>query len=119
ERHIRPYRNGRDLTGRPRGAMIIDLHGLESDEVRNRFPAVYQRLLELVKPEREENKRARVREKWWLYAEPRVVMRRSLEGLDRYIVTGQVAKHRAFQWLDPSILPDDKLIAIASGDALH
>jgi len=46
-------------------------------------------------------------------------MRRALNGLPRYIVTGQVAKHRLFQWLDASILPDDKLISVASADALH
>lgn len=119
EKHIRPYRNGRDLTGTPRGVMVIDLLGLQADEVRQRFPAVYQWLLERVKPERDENNRRRVREMWWLFAEARVVMRRSLEGLPRYIVTGQVAKHRVFQWLDASILPDDKLIAVASADALH
>jgi hypothetical protein len=38
ENHIRLYRNGRDLTGTPRGAMVIDLFGLEVDEVRKRFP---------------------------------------------------------------------------------
>ena len=30
DRHIREYRNGRDLTGRPRNALIIDLYGLQS-----------------------------------------------------------------------------------------
>jgi hypothetical protein len=119
DQHIRPYRNGRDLTGTPRGVLVIDLFGLQADDVRQGFPAVYQWLLERVKPERDENPRRRVRELWWLFAEARVVMRRSLLGLPRYIVTGQVAKHRVFQWLDASILPDDKLIAVASADALH
>jgi len=32
ERHIRPYRNGRDLTARSRGAMVIDLFGLTAEE---------------------------------------------------------------------------------------
>ena len=44
-------------------------------------------------------------------------MRASIRGLSRYIVTGQVAKHRVFQFLDASILPDDKLIAIALDDS--
>ena len=119
EAHLRPYRNGRDLTGAPRNALVIDMFGLTADEVRRRYPAVYQWLLERVKPERDENARKRVRELWWIFAEARVVMRRSLVGLARYIATGQVAKHRVFQWLDASIMPDDKLIAIASEDALH
>jgi hypothetical protein len=47
ENHIRTYRNGRDLTARPRGVMVIDLDGLSIDEVRERFPGVYQHLLSL------------------------------------------------------------------------
>jgi hypothetical protein len=119
DKHIRPYRNGRDLTGTPRGVMVIDLFGLQSEEVRQRFPAVYQWLLERVKPERDQNPRPRRRELWWRFAEDQPRMRESLDGLPRYIVTGQVAKHRLFQWLDASILPDDKLISVASADALH
>jgi hypothetical protein len=43
EKHIRPYSNGRDLTARPRGVLVIDLFGLSADQVRQRFPEVYQR----------------------------------------------------------------------------
>ena len=117
ERHIRAYRNGKDLTTRPRGLMVIDFFGLTSEQVRGEYPAAYQWLLERVKPERDQNPRKRVRDLWWLFAEARVVMRRTLLGLPRYIATGQVSKHRIFQFLDSSILPDDKLIAIASDDA--
>jgi hypothetical protein len=119
ERHIRPYRNGKDLTGTPRGSMVIDLYGLGIDEVRSQFPTVYQWLLNRVKPERDENNRQRVRELWWLFAEARSVMRKTLKGIPRFIATGQVAKHRLFQWLSSDILPDDKLIAIASDEALQ
>ncbi|MBJ9654713.1 class I SAM-dependent DNA methyltransferase [Burkholderia multivorans] len=119
EQHIRPYRNGRDLTGSPRGVYIIDLYGLSADDTRSRFPSVYQRLLERVKPERDHNPRPKRREFWWRFAEDQPRMRASVANLPRYIVTGQVAKHRVFQFLDTSILPDDKLIVIASADALH
>jgi hypothetical protein len=119
DQHIRPYPNGRDLTGTPRGVLVIDLFGLQADEVRQRFPAVYQWLLERIKPERDLNPRPKRRNFWWRFAEDQPRMRESIEGLPRFIVTGQVAKHRVFQWLDASILPDDKLIAVASADALH
>ena len=119
DHHIREYRNGRDLTERPRGVLVIDLHGLTADDVRQGFPTVYQHLLERVKPERDLNPRPKRRDFWWRFAEDQPRLRFSLEGLPRYIATGQVSKHRVFQWLDGSILPDDKLIAIASGDALH
>jgi hypothetical protein len=44
ERYILKYRNGRDLTSRPRGVMVVDLFGLTAEEVRERFPEVYQHL---------------------------------------------------------------------------
>lgn len=40
-----------------------------------------------------------------------------MASLPRYIATVETAKHRTFQFLDASILPDNKLIAIALSDA--
>ena len=57
EKHILPYRNGRDLAQRPREVMVIDLFPLSADEVRDRFPRVFQHVAERVKPERENNRR--------------------------------------------------------------
>jgi len=119
EKHVRQYRNGRDLTSAPRGVMVIDLFGIGVDDVRAKFPAVYQWLLERVKPERDQNNRATYRDNWWLFGEPRREMRPALAGLSRYIATVETAKHRVFQFLDSSILPDNMLIAIATPDALH
>lgn len=61
ERHIRPYLNGRDMTGSSRGVMVINLFGLSETEVRQRYPAVFQHLLLHVKPEREQNARGTYR----------------------------------------------------------
>ncbi len=117
ERHVRPYRNGRDLTDRPRGVMVIDLFGLNAEQVRERFPAVFQRVIERVKPERDQNARASYRNNWWMFGEPRRQLRMALVGLPRYVATVETAKHRTFQFLDASILPDNKLVAIALDDA--
>jgi hypothetical protein len=116
---IRPYRNGRDLTDTPRGVMVIDLFGLTAEQVRSRYPAVYQWLLDRVKPERDVNRDASVRENWWLHRRLREDLRSSLAGLPRYIATVETAKHRTFQFLDAAILPDNRLVAIASDDAFH
>ncbi len=119
ENRIRPYRNGRDLTDRPRGVLVIDLFGLKAADVRRDYPAVYQWLLERVKPERDQNNRASYRDNWWIFGEPRRELRPALAGLPRYIATVETAKHRTFQFLDASIAPDNKLICIASDDAFH
>lgn len=117
EERLRPYRNGKDMTDRPRGVLVIDTVGLSEQELCNRFPAVFQHLLHRVKPDRDSNPRKKRRENWWLFGEDQPRMRQSVNGLWRYIATGHVAKHRVFQFLDKAILPDDKLIAIALDDA--
>src|SRR5579875_776717 len=119
ERHIRPYRNGRDLTSRPRGVMVIDLDGLSIEDVRQRFPEVYQHLLVKVKPERDRNNEEYRRINWWLFGRRNTLMRGFTAEIPRYIATVETAKHRVFQFLDTTILPDNKLVNIGSDDAFH
>ena len=112
-RVVKPLRNGRDVTDRVRGAHAIDFFGLTAEEARVSFPIAYQRVLEGVKPERMQSQRASYRERWWLFAEQRPEMRAALEGLNRFIATAMTAKHRLFQFLPATVLPDQGLIAIA------
>ncbi|MDP1983196.1 MAG: hypothetical protein Q8K23_11665 [Sulfuritalea sp.] len=118
---IKLYRNGRDLTDRPRDVKLIDLFGFEADEVRRRWPATYQWLLERVKPERDAKAHtpdgAAYAKLWWLHGKPRSELRKFLVGLPRYIATVETAKHRIFQFLDAAIAPDNMLIAVALDDA--
>ena len=120
EQHIRLYRNGRDLTQSPRNVMVIDLFGLSAAQVMEKYPAVYQHVLEHVKPERDQNNRATYRDNWWIFGEARKDWRQMSEGLPRFIATVETTKHRIFQFLDAEILPDNKLvsIALAHADAL-
>lgn len=117
--HIRAYRNGRDLTSISRDVMVIDLFGLQADEVRTKFPDVYQWILERVKPERDHNNRPTYKNNWWIFGEPRSDFRPALSGLTRYISTVETSKHRFFVFLDGSILPDNMLINIALDDAFY
>jgi SAM-dependent methyltransferase len=119
DQHIRPYLNGRDLTGRSRHVMVIDLFGLSEIEVRTRFPEVYQWLRDRVKPERDENRRASYSQNWWIFGEPRANFRPALRGLSRYISTVETAKHRIFIFLDAAVLPDNKLVNIALDTGYH
>ncbi len=133
DRHIRLYRNGRDLTSRPRGVMVIDLFGLDAEAVRERFPEVYQHVRLEVKEKikidkktgkkqyvgRDWNNRDTYKDQWWIFGEPRRELRPALKGLSRYIATVETTKHRVFQFLDAAILPDNMLVAIASDDAFH
>ena len=121
EKHILPYRNGRDIAQRPRGVMVIDLYPLSVDEVRDRFPSVYQHVAERVKPEREAKvgrsaDMAEYARNWWLFGKVRSELRPVLEPLARYIATIETSKHRFFQFLDANTRPDNKLINIGVED---
>ncbi len=117
--HIRPYLNGKDLTGRSRGMLAIDLDGLCQDDARQRYPAVFQHLLLHVKPERDQNNEAYRRDNWWLFGRNNLVLRTALHGLPRYIATSFAAKHRTFVFQPAGVLPDNMLVCIASADAWH
>lgn len=133
EKYIRPYRNGRDLAGTPRGVMVIDLFGLTADYVRQHFPEVYQHVLAEVRDKveidkkngerklvgRKWNNRESYRTNWWIFGEPRTDLRPALVGLRRHIGTVDTARHRVFQFLEPTIICDDKVVVVASEDARH
>ncbi len=114
---IKPYRNGRDINQSSRNVYVIDTYGFSDIGLRNEYPAIYQWLFERVKPERDENKDKVRRENWWLHARSNEKLRSAISGLTRYIVTVQTSKFRNFLFLNGEIMPDDKLIAIGSGDA--
>lgn len=119
EQHIRPYRHGRDIADKPRGVMVIDLFGLGEAEVRERFPEVYQWVFERVKPERDLNREESRRLNWWLFGRKNTELRSALAGLPRFISTPETAKHRFFVFQDAAILPDNKLVNIATDDGYY
>ncbi len=123
EFHIRAYRNGRDLMARSRGVMVIDLFGLDEAKTRDKFPAVYQWLYDRVRPARDVGAStkdgAAYAKLWWLHGKPRPALRRALATLDRYVVTVETMRHRVFQFLPAAVLPDNKLVAIATDQQLH
>lgn len=118
EKHIRNYRNGRDIVQAPRGVMVIDVYGLTVAELQLQYPSIYQHLVEHVKPERDQNNRATYRDNWWIFGEARKEWRQMASHLQRYIATVETPKHRTFQFLDQNILPDNMLINIAISDSL-
>ncbi|MCF7848437.1 MAG: hypothetical protein K9M45_06265, partial [Kiritimatiellales bacterium] len=119
EKYIRAYRNGKDLASKPRGVLCIDPWDLDESSLMSRFPEIYQWLSERVKPKRLTNRDPRLRKLWWLHRRSREDLRQLLLGVDRYIATVETSKHRLFQFLEKSILPDNKLISIALDDAFY
>jgi hypothetical protein len=115
-RVIKPYVNGRDLTAISRRALVIDFDDRELEDAA-RFPQAFQRVLDRVKPERDQNNEAYRRTFWWRFGRKNTELRAALKGLSRYIATTTTAKHRMFVFLDALVMPDDAITAIAIDDA--
>ena len=113
---VRPWINGSDITRRSRGMWIVDFPpGMVMEEAAL-YEAPFEYVVENVKPIRLENKREAYAEHWWLHMEPRPGMRAALSGLERYIATPRVSKHRLFVWVSVDTLPDSAVIAFARDD---
>lgn len=113
---LRPWRNGLDVTRRPRDMWIVDFGWEMTEREASLFEEPFEHVREHVLPGRAKNRREAYRMRWWRHVEPRPALMGKLARLERYIATARVAKHRLFVWLDASIVPDSQIIAIARED---
>ena len=112
---VRPWINGKDITGRSRGMWIIDFGDMTSEQAAL-YEAPFKYVETHVKPGRITNRRPLYAKNWWWHMEPRPGMRKALEGFNRYVATPRVSKHRVFVWAQTDTLCDSAIIAIASDD---
>jgi type II restriction/modification system DNA methylase subunit YeeA len=78
---LAPWVNGLDLTRRPRDMWIIDFGWSIIEAGAARYESPFKRALEVVKPERDANRRASYRLNWWRHVEPRPAMWAALDSL--------------------------------------
>lgn len=114
---VKPYCNARDFMQGGEHGFVIDLFGLSADEAMREHPALYQWLLDRVKPERDLNNRDSRRRNWWLFGEPVGRLRIAWKGLRRVILTPETSKHRVFAFQVRPFCPDHTLYAMCSDDA--
>jgi type II restriction/modification system DNA methylase subunit YeeA len=113
---VRPWANGIDIVRRPRDMWIIDF-GLGMSEVEAAlYEKPFEYVREHVRPMRETVNAECCRQRWWIHHNARPELRAALVGLDRYLVTPQVSKHRVFAWLPVTTLPDHRLVVFAVDD---
>jgi len=112
---IRPWINASDLTKRERGLWIIDF-GESSLEDAAGYEKPFEYVRDKVKPLRDANRDRQRREKWWRLGRSGCDLRQAVSGIDRFIATPRVAKHRLFQWVPSTTLPDTRVVAIARED---
>ncbi|MDY0144614.1 MAG: N-6 DNA methylase [Kiritimatiellia bacterium] len=113
---LRPRLNAKDILQRQAGGWIIDFGVKMPMAVACLYQAPWAIVEEKVKPLRLVNRRKRFADKWWIHGEARPGMRKCLAGLQRFIVTPEVSKHRIFAWLDSVFLADHQTRAFGRDD---
>lgn len=113
---IKPLLSGRDITQARRERWAIDVCSWSIDELQG-APNLYQWLLTRVKPERDQNNRASLRDRWWVYGEPRNTFRPALAGTNSLVTTSLTAKHRLFARVESSAICDSTTVMFALENA--
>ncbi|MCB1803218.1 MAG: class I SAM-dependent DNA methyltransferase, partial [Gammaproteobacteria bacterium] len=116
---VRRYVTGRDLSQKATIRFVFDTANLTEDELRKQYPDAFQWLKDRVWPERQHNPRQTYRERWWIHAEPRSKFRKSLRELETFVATSRTARHRVFQRLPTSYLPETKVLIVALDNLFH
>ncbi|XZO04473.1 MAG: class I SAM-dependent DNA methyltransferase [Microcoleus sp.] len=114
---VKPYMIGRDLVQQRKKKWLIDFFGLKEEEAYLQYPILYQRILETVKPLRDQNNRESRKRNWWLFGENAPKLRKSISGIKRFIVTPDTSKFKPFLFVDANLLPDVQLYSVVSDDA--
>ncbi|HXJ41881.1 MAG TPA: type IIL restriction-modification enzyme MmeI, partial [Bryobacteraceae bacterium] len=106
---------GRDIVQRAQDGWLIDfVDRAEQEAALYELPFEHVRLT--VKPLRDGNRDALMRQNWWLHGRSRPALRERIVGLNRCIVTPEVAKHRIFVWMSTDVVPDHTCHVIARAD---
>ena len=112
---LRPYVNGMDLVRVAADRWIVDFNELEEEQARM-YSVPFRYVVDTVKPDRDRNRDSAARRLWWRHQRTRPELRQALVGLQRYIGTPRVTKHRVLVWIPVEVLPDSQVVAIASDD---
>lgn len=111
---IKPWINAMDITQQPRRMWVIDFGTDMTIEQASGYEKPFEYVRKHVKPLRDEVRRKNHREKWWLFGETRPGMRKAISGLEKYIATPMVSKHRVFTWVKSNVISENLLVVIAS-----
>ena len=89
-----PYLNGEDLNSRPDCSArrwVINFRDWPIERAQQ-YPDCFERVVRLVKPERDRNRDRSRREIWWRFTRPALDLHRAIQGLDRVLVIALVSK---------------------------
>jgi hypothetical protein len=112
-----PHIGGSELVQRWLDEYVIDLNALSESDARRLYPASYQHILRTVKPERDSSRDRLFKEKWWKFGRSRPEIRTANKEIPRYIATTRTAKHRIFQFVSNSTIPNHEIVVISLEEA--
>ncbi len=112
---LRPLRNARDITTRPRDLWVVDFAKRAVAEAMM-FELPFAHVERQVKPARFGNRDKSRRDRWWLHGRTGDDVRAATEGLSAVIVTPRVAKHRLFVLAHPRVYFDDATVIVCRSD---
>jgi hypothetical protein len=113
---VRVYWSGDEALGRPRDRWVIDFGPAATEAQAQAYAAPYAHLERIVRNRRQGNREGRAARRWWIHQRARRGMRNAIAGLDRFLVTVEVAKHRFFRWAPAGVLPSGSLVVFARTD---
>ncbi|MEZ5189814.1 MAG: type IIL restriction-modification enzyme MmeI [Schumannella sp.] len=115
---VRRYLTSDDIADSPGQApsrWIIDFANRTLEQA-TAFPRALAIVRKDVKPERERNRDAGFRSKWWQFGRPRTEMRTALAPLSRYFAVGRHGKRMLIAAVDPGVIASDATNVFAFDD---
>jgi len=113
---IRPILNAFEISQRPDNRWVIYFDPQVSESEAAMYERPFEFVVQTVKPIRDKNRRASYKQKWWIHGESRPALQRAIKGLERFVATQRVGKHRLFVWMRNAVLPSDATVAFARSD---
>jgi hypothetical protein len=114
---VRPWVNGLDIGGRPRGMYIVTFPTGTTIREAALYEAPFEYVRTYVQPRRESpHADPHSADTWWIHQRTRPEFWNKLGSRVRYIATVRHSKHRLFIWLPATTVPDSALIVFATDD---
>jgi hypothetical protein len=118
-----PYINGEDLNTNPDQSpsrWVINFFDWPEEKCRNEYPDCFEIIEKLVKPERQRKDvrgnyvlRKPLPEKWWIYADKRPKLYRTIASLERVFSFVRISKYLSLSILPMDWVYNDKCIILA------
>lgn len=113
---LKPIVIGRELNGEPRNKWLIDFGATMSFDEAKDYEAPFEYLQKTCEHARNACSKSGNEACWWDERPLSLTVRNAIAGLDRYLCTSHVAKHRIFTWLEPPALPEHTVVVFARDD---